>query len=117
MATLDELLAIEGVAAAGEFARDGSLVDYRSKMDMSREMAAQTAQFCATVSMMFDTLAGSFSQVSGMEWTPQQGWAYSGGRWTVAIGEGGRKGVFIETEKADFNRLFQTLVGEPASVR
>ncbi|MGH2590111.1 MAG: DUF2173 family protein [Actinomycetota bacterium] len=40
-----------------------------------------------------------------------QGWAYSGGDYTVAIGEGGTKGVFVETAKADFNRLFQTLVG------
>ncbi len=29
---------------------------------------------------------------------------------TVAIG--GNKGVFIETAKADFNRLFNVLVGE-----
>ncbi|MEX2405749.1 MAG: DUF2173 family protein [Actinomycetota bacterium] len=49
--------------------------------------------------------------MSGMNWSPQQGWAYSGGDWTVAIGEGGTKGVFIETAKADFNRLFQELVG------
>jgi roadblock/LC7 domain-containing protein len=28
---------------------------------------------------------------------------------TVAVG--GRVGVFIKTEKADFNKLFQTLVG------
>ncbi len=111
MASLEELLQIEGVAAAGEFARDGSLVDYKANMDMSPEMAAMTAQFCATVSMMFDTLAGAYSQTSGMNWTPQQGWAYSGGDWTVAIGEGGRKGVFIETAKADFNQLFGVLVG------
>jgi roadblock/LC7 domain-containing protein len=112
MATLDELLAIGGVAAAGEFGRDGSLVDFKSSMDMPQELAAQTAQFCATVSMLFDTLAGSYSQMSGMPWTPQQGWAYSGGDWTVAVGEGGRKGVFIETAKADFNQLFKMLVGE-----
>jgi roadblock/LC7 domain-containing protein len=112
MATLDEFLAIDGVAAAGEFGRDGSLVDFKSNMDMPQELAAQTAQFCASVSMLFDTLAGSYSQMSGMPWTPQQGWAYSGGDWTVAIGEGGRKGVFIETAKADFNKLFQMLVGE-----
>ncbi len=109
MATLDELLQIEGVVAAGEFGRDGSLVDYKANMDMSEEMAAMTAQFCATVTMMFDTLAGSYSQMSGMKWTPQQGWVYSGGDWTVAIGEGGSKGVFIETAKADFNHLFRVL--------
>ena len=109
MASLDDLLDIEGVVAAGEFNPDGSLVDYEAKMDMSEEMAQMTAQFCATVTMMFDTLAGSFTQLSGMNWVPQQGWAYSGGEWTVAIG--GNRGVFIETAKADFNQLFEALVG------
>jgi roadblock/LC7 domain-containing protein len=109
MATLDELLDIEGVVAAGEFNPDGSLVDYKATMDMSQEMAEMTAQFTATVTMMFNTLASSYTQVSGMQWVPQQGWAYSGGDWTVAVG--GNRGVFIETEKADFNQLFEVLVG------
>jgi len=112
MASLEELLKIDGVAAAGQFAKDGTLIDYRSNMDMSPELAAGAAQFCATVSMLFETLAGTFSKMSGMNWTPQQGWAYSGGEWTVAIGEGGTKGVFIETAKADFNELFRVLVGD-----
>ena len=109
MASLDDLLDIEGVAAAGKFAADGQLGDYKARMDMSEEMAQMTAQFCATVTMMFDTLAGSFTQFSGMNWVPQQGWAYSGGEWTVAIG--GNRGVFIETAKADLNQLFEVLVG------
>ena len=110
MATLDDLLKIDGVIAVGEFTADGKLVDYKAKMDMSPEMAAMTAQFCATVTMMFNTLAGSFAQLSQMNWVPQQGWMYAGGDWTVAIG--GNRGVFIETAKADFNQLFQVLVGE-----
>jgi roadblock/LC7 domain-containing protein len=110
MATLDELLSIDGVAAAGEFSADGKLVDYKAKMEMSPEMAAMTAQFCATVTMMFNTLAGAFSQLSQMKWVPQQGWAYSGGDWTVAVG--GNKGVFIKTAQADFNKLFEVLVGK-----
>jgi roadblock/LC7 domain-containing protein len=109
MATLDELLEIEGVVATGEFNADGSLVDYKATMDMSQEMAEMTAQFTATVTMMSNTLASSYTQVSGMQWVPQQGWAYSGGDWTVAVG--GNRGVFIETEKADFNQLFEVLVG------
>ena len=112
MANLEELLKIDGVVAAGEFGKDGSLVDYQSNMDMSPELAQGAAQFCATVSMLFDTLGGAFSQMSGMNWSPQQGWAYSGGDWTVALGEGGRMGVFIETAKADFNELFRVLIGE-----
>jgi roadblock/LC7 domain-containing protein len=110
MATLDELLSIDGVAAAGEFSADGKLVDYKAKMEMSPEMAAMTAQFCATVTMMFNTLAGAFSQLSQMKWVPQQGWAYSGGDWTVAVG--GNKGVFIKTAQADVNKLFEVLVGK-----
>ena len=111
MATLEELLQIDGVAAAGEWAKDGALINYKASMDMSPELAAGAAQFCATVSMMFDTLSGAFSQSSEMNWTPQQGWAYSGGEWTVAVGGGGRTGVFVETARADFNKLFGALVG------
>jgi len=28
--------------------------------------------------MLFDTLSGAFSRMNGMNWSPQQGWAYSG---------------------------------------
>ena len=53
--------------------------DYKAKMEMSRELASMTAQFCASVTMMFNTLAGAYTQISKMQWTPQKGWAYSGG--------------------------------------
>lgn len=46
-----------------------------------------------------------------MQWVPQQGWAYSGGDWTVAIS--GNRGVFVETARTDFNQLFQVLVDHP----
>ena len=110
MATLDDLIKIDGVVAVGEFTADGKLVDYRSNQDMPREMAEMAAQFTATVTMLFNTLAGSFSQQSQMNWVPQQGWTYSGGDMTIAVG--GNKGVFIETAKADFNQLFQVLIGK-----
>lgn len=109
MATLEDLLKLNGVVAAGEFTADGKLVDFRAKMDMPPEMAAMTAQFCASVTMMFNTLAGAFSQLSKMNWVPQQGWMYAGGDWTMAVGN--NRGVFVETAKADFNQLFQALVG------
>jgi roadblock/LC7 domain-containing protein len=108
MSKLNELLKLDGVVAAGEFAPDGTLVAYKSNSNMSPELAAMSAQFCATVSMNFTTLAGAFSKLSSMNWVPSQGWAYSGGDMTVAVG--GRIGVFIKTDKADFNKLFQALV-------
>ena len=112
MARIDDLLKIDGAVAAGEFAPDGTLVDFKSHTNMPRELAATTAQFCATVSMLFNTLAAAHTQLSGMQWLPQQGWAYSGGDMTVAVG--GRYGIFIKTEKADFNKLFEVLVGQRA---
>jgi roadblock/LC7 domain-containing protein len=109
MATLDDLLKINGVIAAGEFTSDGRLVDFKTKTDMPKDLGVLTAQFCATVTMLFNSLAAAHSKLSGMNWLPQQGWMYAGGEWTVAIG--GNRGVFIETAKADFNQLFKILVG------
>ena len=70
MATLQELLDIEGVGAAGEFRLDGSLLTYEAKIDMSEELAQKTAQYCAAISLMFNTLASSFTDLSGMNWVP-----------------------------------------------
>jgi roadblock/LC7 domain-containing protein len=109
MATLQELLDLEGVVVAGEFDFEGRMLDYEAGMDMSEEMAQMAAQFCAAVSVMLNTMASSFADRSGMNWVPQHGWAYSGGEWTAYIGDGGRRGVFVETSKADFNRLFEAL--------
>ena len=108
METLEDLLKLKGVVAAGEFTADGKLIDFKAKMDMSPELAEMTAQFCATFTMMFNTLAGAFSKLSKMNWVPQQGWMYAGGDYTVAIG--GNRGVFVETAKADFNQLYEALV-------
>ena len=79
MATLQELLDLEGVVVAGEFDFEGRMLDYEAGMDMSEEMAQMAAQFCAAVSVMLNTMASSFADRSGMNWVPQDGWAYSGG--------------------------------------
>src|SRR5919112_545350 len=107
MATLQELLDIEGVGATGEFSLDGSLLDYEAKMDMPEEMAQMIAQYCAAVSIMFNTLASSFTDLSGMNWVPQHGWTCSGGEWTACMGDDGKRGVLVETSKAAFNELFE----------
>jgi roadblock/LC7 domain-containing protein len=111
MAMLDDLLNIDGVFIAFEFTADGKCAGYKAKAKLSDEQAALIAQFCATVTMNFNTLAGAFTKLSGQKWTPQQGWAYAGGEYTVAIGGDGYRGVFVETAKADYNKLFAALVG------
>ncbi len=112
MATLTDLAQLDGVVLAFEFAPDGRLLNHNANTETSPEMAAMVAQFCASVTMNFNTLAGAFSKLSSMPWVPQQGWAYAGGEYSVAIGGKGYRGVFIKTARADFNRLFQMLVGE-----
>ena len=59
---------------------------------------------------MFDVLAGSYTKLNPQfAFTPQHGWAYSGGDWSIAVG--GNRGVFVRTSDADYNELFSTLVG------
>jgi roadblock/LC7 domain-containing protein len=56
MATLDELMRINGVVAAGQFSDDGKLVDVRGQL--KPEIAQAAAQFCGTVNMLFKTMSG-----------------------------------------------------------
>ena len=107
-ATLDDLVKMDGVIIAFEYRPDGKCVDYRN---VSPEMAAMIARFCATVTMLFSTLATSFTSLAEANWVPQQGWMYTGGDYTVIIGGGGYRGVFVETAKADLQELVQALSG------
>jgi roadblock/LC7 domain-containing protein len=110
MATLDEMLNMEGVVMVGEFSPDGRLVEFRAGQEAPQAMGELSAQYIATVTMLFNTLGGAFTQVSGgMPWAPAQGWAYSGGEFTVASAN--NHWIFVETAKADFNQLFQVLIG------
>lgn len=107
MATLDELMRINGVVAAGQFSDDGKLVDVRGQL--KPEIAQAAAQFCGTVNMLFKMMSGSFQQMSGMQFTPVHGWACAGGDYSVCVG--GDKGLFVETAKADYNALFKAMIG------
>jgi roadblock/LC7 domain-containing protein len=106
--SVDDLLKIDGVAAAGEFTLDGKLVAFKANVDFPKELAEATAQFTSAVTQLFNVLAGSYTKLSPFKFVPQQGWAYSGGEWSVAVG--GNRGVFVRTAKADFNKLFEALV-------
>ena len=111
LATLDELAAVKGVNVATQWSDDHILRAYKSQRGISDEEARHKAQFCINVSMMMNNFVSSFTQLSGMQWTPQQGWAYSVGEWTVAVGKGGNLGCYLDTAEADFNRLIEVLFG------
>lgn len=108
MATLEQLMQIKGVVAAGEFTVAGELVDFRSSMNMPQDQAGMTAQFCSTVSIMFNTLAKAYSHMyTNANWLPPKFWAYGGGDMAVCVG--GTKGVFVQIARADSNQLFKAL--------
>ena len=109
MPSLDELINIDGVVVATEFTIDGKLIYYKVSMDIEQNLIEKKAQLCAVVTMLFNALASSFSELSKMNWMPQDGWMYSGGDWVVFIG--GHLAAIAEKEKADFNQLFRVLVG------
>ena len=105
--SIDELLKFDGVMAAGIFSPDGKLIEYKSKTEMPKVMAAMTAKFCGTVNMMFDALASAYTELYKMNWVPQHNWMYSGGDWTVMIS--GTRGVFVESSKADIEKILKGL--------
>jgi roadblock/LC7 domain-containing protein len=109
MPTLDKLINIDGVVVVTEFTSDGKLIDYKVSMDLERSLIEKKAQLCAVVTMIFNALADSFTQLSKMNWMPQDGWMYAGGDWVVFIG--GHIAVIAEKENADFNQLFRFFVG------
>jgi len=105
--TLEELLKIDGVVVASEFSLDGKLLDSKVNLSVSQDVIEKKAQLCGVITMMFNAFAESFSELSKMNWVPQQCWMYAGGDWVVFIG--GHRAVFVEREKADFNMLYQAL--------
>jgi len=113
VATIDDLVKIHGVVIAFEFAPDGTLTKYKANVEAPLELAAMAAQFCASITMNFNTLASAFTKLNTMPWMPQKGWTYSGGEFTAISGGGGYMGVFVDTDKADFNRLFDILLVNP----
>lgn len=95
-ASLEDLLKIKGVVAAGEFGLDGSLVDYKADVKFSQDLAQTTARFTSAVTQVFNVLAESFSKLNQeFNFVPQQGWFSAGGDWSVAVG--GTRGVFVRT--------------------
>jgi roadblock/LC7 domain-containing protein len=102
---LESLMNLPGAVAVGEFTPDGKLV--RFKGQMSQEAAEMAAMMCGAVSDQFAKQAKDFSAKTGMKWNPFKGFAVSAGDYTVCAA--GNTGIFVETAKADFNKIFQAL--------
>lgn len=111
MNRVEEFLNLPGVIAVGEFDEQGKVVAFQAaeNVELPESLADLTAKYCATVDQLFATLADSFTDITGMQWTPSIGWVYAGGEYTVAVSN--RYGVFGKTIDMDFNDLFNALAG------
>lgn len=111
MNRIEEFLKLPGVIAVGEFDAHGEIVAFQGGegVELPDSLAGLTAKYCATVDQLFATLAESFTDITGMQWTPSIGWVYAGGEYTVAVSN--RFGVFGHTIDMDFNDLFNALAG------
>ena len=115
MSNLDDLLKLRGVVAAGEFSPDGTLLDWRIGLhaDGANEnllrVGRLNAQFVATVTMLFNSMADTYERLSDLRWSPQKGWLYVGGDWLVAVGGG--RAVYAQTSEADIAELYESVIG------
>ncbi|MGH2601659.1 MAG: ester cyclase, partial [Dehalococcoidia bacterium] len=107
--TLDDLLALPGVIAALEFAADGTLGEYRSKIDVPVTEFEQTAGLIATANTFLPALLTRYNELSSLEWDTPRWLVYSSDAWTAALA--GNRAVLAETAAVDFNQLYGALAG------
>ena len=105
---LDDVVAVPGVALVVEFARDGTLIDYHSSIDITQEEIEQAAKAGPTLSALLAVAATRYNDISALDWDPPSWVVYSGGnRWTAVLA--GNLAVIAETAKTDFNALAKVL--------
>ncbi|OIF90629.1 hypothetical protein A7M93_20835 [Acinetobacter baumannii] len=106
LSKLKELMSLPGAVAAGEFSDDGRLLAYYGNID--EKSAEIAAMMCAANKLMGSMQAKGWSAYTGQDgFYPTVGFAVAGGKHVACIM--GNVGVFLELDKADFDKTFETL--------
>lgn len=106
MPTLKELMQLPGAVAAGKFDGNGNLCAYTG--DISEKAAEIAALMAAANEAVANLQAKGFSSYTGKEgFFPVQGFSVAAGKYAACIM--GNYGVFVELDKADFDKIFETL--------
>jgi len=106
LSKLKELMSIPGAVAAGEFSDDGRLIAYYGNVD--EKFAEIAAMMCAANKLMGNMQAKGWSAYTGQGgFYPVYGFAVAGGKYAACIM--GNVGVFVELDKADFDKTFEVL--------
>jgi roadblock/LC7 domain-containing protein len=111
----DQLISQDGILMAGRFGPDWTVTDHKCKgLFMESPAALQMAQsFCAAITMMFNSLAFAADSITrtGFDpssWLPQQGWAFTGGDYSIAVH--GNRFIIGESKKIkSFDELSRLL--------
>ncbi len=106
MPTLKELMQLPGAIAAGKFDSNGNLCAYTG--DIS-ETAAEIAGLMAAANKAIANMqAKGWTAYTGKEgFFPVQGFSVAAGKYAACIA--GSYGVFVELDKADFDKIFEVL--------
>lgn len=106
LSKLQELMSIPGAFAAGEFSDEGRLLAYYG--NITEKAAEIAAMMCAANKLMGNMQAKGWSVYTGQDgFYPVQGFAVAGGKYAACIM--GNVGVFVDMNKADFDKTFETL--------
>lgn len=106
MPTLKELMELPGAIAAGKFDSNGNLCAYTG--DISEKAAEIAGLMAAANKAVANMQAKGWSTYTGKEgFYPVQGFSVAAGKYAVCIM--GNCGVFVELDKADFDKIFETL--------
>lgn len=105
---IEQLSALVGVALAVEWTPDGTLIDFETRADVSRDLAVNAAQYGAAVSAMAPGLADAYSRTTGFAWAPYRAVVVCGGEWAAVVGSD-NTGVWVKAAQADFNHLIAAM--------
>ncbi len=107
MPRLRELMQLPGAIAAGKFDDHGNLVAYTG--DISEQAAEIAALMAAANEAMANMQAKGWTAYTGKDgFYPVQGFAVAAGKYAACIA--GNIGVFVELDKADFDKIFETIM-------
>lgn len=107
MIGLDRLMKIPGVVAVGQFDSEGKII--RKTGDIPDNVREQIALMNAEQKNNLNDNAQTLGQLTGLEWTPMNGWIMWGGRYALCVIH--QNCLIIEAKRADFNQLVVDLFG------